>query len=156
MMRGIIVSLPILLPLAVAGFPEPSGCTAPSGYEDVLFCELFSSPTLDTSTWAYDIGSSYPGGPPQWGTGEVQTYTSSPSNIFIADSSLYIVPRSRNGTWTSSRIETTAAHDFSCPEDGKMLVEGRVKLSGAPASTQAGIWPAFWLLGSAYRGLYTN
>lgn len=152
-MRGITPIALTLLPLVAA---TSSYRPIPQGYNNVLFCEEFSGSVLDTSTWTYDIGTSYPGGPPQWGTWETQTYTSSPSNIFVADDALTIVPRNENGTWTSARIETTAAHDFSCPEGGKLLVEARIKLGHNPAVTQAGIWPAFWLLGSAYRGVYTN
>lgn len=150
-MRGITFAAVSLLSLVAAHYGD-----IPLGYNTVLFSEDFSGPTLDTSTWTYDIGTSYPGGPPQWGTWETQTYTSSSSNIFVADDVLTIVPRNENGTWTSARIETTAAHDFSCPEGGKLLVRGRIKLGDNPALTQAGIWPAFWMLGSAYRGVYTN
>ncbi|MGH8937749.1 MAG: 1,3-beta-glucanase, partial [Actinomycetes bacterium] len=38
--------------------------------------------TLPSSgNWIIDTGTGYPGGPPNWGTGEVQTYTSSTSNL---------------------------------------------------------------------------
>lgn len=35
-------------------------------------------------------------------------------------------------------------------------MEARLKFGNAPAATQLGIWPAFWALGSAFRGNYWN
>ena len=156
MMRG-ITSFSFFLPLVSAfppGIPAPYSET-PLGYNKLVFHDDFSSPTLGPA-WTVNLGTSYPGGPPQWGTGEIQTYTSVPENLYLADDTLSIVPRNESGTWTSARIETGPEQDFACPENGKLLVRGKIKLGDAPAETQSGIWPAFWLLGSAYRGIYTN
>ena len=37
---------------------------------------------LPGSDWQIDTGTSYPGGPPAWGTWEVQTYTNSTANLY--------------------------------------------------------------------------
>ena len=37
---------------------------------------------LNSADWLYDIGTQYPGGPPQWGTREVETMTDSTANVY--------------------------------------------------------------------------
>lgn len=137
--------LVVLAPLVAAS------AAIPKGFKSVVFYDDFTSGTLDLGIWNFDKGTSYPGGPDNWRTHEIQTYTDSPSNIFIKDKKLHIVPQNNNGKWTSARIETNADHDFSCPENGKLLIESKIKLGSSPADSQMGIWPAFWLLGSAVR-----
>jgi len=60
-----------------------------------------------------------------------------------------------DGGWTSGRIETQRS-DFQAKEGGRLLVESRIKLGTAKKERQQGIWPAFWALGSDFRGNYTN
>jgi hypothetical protein len=142
--------------------PEPAAGTAavPDGFANVVFFEDFSDMT-DTSLpsskkWDYDLGTSYPGGPSRWGTGEIQTYTKAQANIAITNGNLLITPLRSGSAWTSARIETLPEHDFSCLAGQKLRIEGKVKLGDAPASSQMGIWPAFWTLGSKYRNNYHN
>ncbi len=110
-----------------------------------------------SSNWIFDIGTQYPGGSPNWGNNEWETYTDSTSNIHInTDNQLAIIPRlASDGTWTSARIETQRS-DFQALEGGKLYIESRIKLGTAPKVKQQGIWPAFWALGSDFRGNYTN
>ena len=134
----------------------------PDGFERRLFYDDFSGRPVGSlpspSKWHLDLGTSYPGGPENWGTGEVQTYTNSRRNIEItARNTLQITPqRAKNGSWTSARIETTAPWDFACQRGQRLRVEARLKLGDGPMSKQLGIWPAFWALGSDYRGDYWN
>jgi len=147
-----------------------SAVSPPPGYTRTLFLEDFSllKPGSLPSKWSVSVGTSYPGGPPRWGTGEVQTYTSSAANIGItASGTLKITPqvstspRGRNQEaeqhWTSARIETKPAYDFACEAGKKLRIEGLIRLPG-PAATpfQMGIWPAFWSLGAALRGNYMS
>lgn len=129
-----------------------------TGYT-TLFLETFpgGAGTLPSSTnWLFDLGTSYPGGPSQWGNNEHETYTNSPSNIHITDNNtLAINPRLNGGIWTSARIETQRT-DFVAVAGGKLYVEARIKLGGAPTAKQQGIWPAFWALGAGFRGNYSN
>ncbi|KAF5648094.1 endo-1 3-beta-glucanase [Fusarium sp. NRRL 52700] len=109
-----------------------------------------------SENWLFDLGTSYPGGAERWGNNEFETYTNDPSNVHITkDQNLAITPRFKKGNWTSARIETQRS-DFVAEEGGQLLVEARLKLGGAPASKMQGIWPAFWALGSEFRGNYTN
>lgn len=104
----------------------------PPGYANQLFLDDFSAGVLDTNTWQYDVGTSYPGGPENWGTGEIQTYTQDASNINInAEGNLAITPQNNNGQWTSARIETTANVEFGAPEGGKLWVEANLKVGSS-------------------------
>ncbi|KAK2007057.1 concanavalin A-like lectin/glucanase [Colletotrichum eremochloae] len=130
--------------------------TLPSGYSQIVFEDNYSKQQVgslpDTSKWDFDLGTGYPGGAPNWGTGEVQTYTNDSANIGISSSgTLVITPMVNNGDWTSSRIQTNAAQDFKCAPGGKLRIEASVMLPDSDPSTQLGIWPAVWSMGSAFR-----
>lgn len=109
------------------------------------------------SNWIIDTGTSYPGGPAQWGTGEVQTYTNNPQNVKLTgNGQLQITPiRDSNGRWTSGRIETTRT-DFQAKAGGKMRISARISLPDVTGAAAAGYWPAFWTLGNNFRGNYWN
>lgn len=107
--------------------------------------------------WIIDQGTSYPGGPANWGTGEIETYTNSPTNVALdGKGHLLITPRkSQTGAWTSARIETVRT-DFAAPKHGRMIVQASIALPNHNAAQSQGIWPAFWMLGANYRGNYQN
>ncbi|MCF6468985.1 carbohydrate-binding protein [Nonomuraea sp. MG754425] len=110
-----------------------------------------------SSNWIIDTGHAYPGGPANWGTGEVQNYTSSTANLSLDGSgNLRITPlKSSSGEWTSARIETRRA-DFK-PADGRILrIESRIQMPNVTGEAALGYWPAFWALGAPYRGNYWN
>ncbi|KAK0632472.1 concanavalin A-like lectin/glucanase domain-containing protein [Immersiella caudata] len=142
-----------LLPLA-------SAITVPSGFSKILFEDDFSllpaGSLPSTQKWSLSLGTSYPGGPANWGTNEVQSYTE--RNVAVTSSgTLRITPqRTDRGSWTSSRIESLSRWDFACPEGGKLRVETVLKFGDAPQEEQMGIWPAFWSMGSSFRGNYTQ
>jgi beta-glucanase (GH16 family) len=130
----------------------------PTGFTKTLFYDDFSvqsedSP-LDETKWAIDMGTRYQdGGPEQWGTGEVQSYTNLPENIYVTNrSTLMITPlRDEDNYWTSARIETRSAWDFTCQRGQRVRVEARIRLGSNAPEYSRGIWPAFWILGAAYR-----
>ncbi|WP_027644420.1 carbohydrate-binding protein [Salinispora oceanensis] len=114
--------------------------------------------TLPSSAnWIIDLGTSYPGGPPNWGTGEIQTYTDSTANLsHDGAGNLRITPlRDSAGGWTSARIETVRT-DFKPPAGGVLAIEGRLQVPNVTGAPAAGYWPAFWALGSPYRGNFQN
>jgi hypothetical protein len=136
-----------------------SAPTPPSGWNQV-FLDDFNGPAgtgVSTSNWQYDTGTSYPGGAANWGTGEVETMTNSTSNVSLdGNGNLRITPlRDSAGRWTSGRIETTRT-DFQPPAGGKLRVEARIQMPNVTGDAAAGYWPAFWALGSPYRGNYQN
>ncbi|MDT5030851.1 MAG: hypothetical protein QOC94_1022, partial [Actinoplanes sp.] len=69
---------------------------APAGMTTV-FSDDFTGAAgtgLNTANWLYDIGTSYPGGAGSWGTGEVETMTSSTNNVALdGNGNLLITPR---------------------------------------------------------------
>jgi beta-glucanase (GH16 family) len=117
-----------------------------------------SSP-LNTAHWRYDIGTQYPGGPAQWGTGEVEAMTDSTDNVFqdgaghLVIKPLHSGPSARTG-WTSGRVETEQF--FDAPSGGAFAVEAAIQQPNVTGPAAAGYWPAFWMLGSAFRGNYQN
>ncbi|MFY1680736.1 carbohydrate-binding protein [Micromonospora sp. WMMD730] len=133
--------------------------TPPSGWS-LMWSDDFTGAagTLPSSAnWIVDTGTSYPGGPANWGTGEIQTYTGSTANLAHDGSgNLRITPlRDSGGRWTSARIETVRT-DFKPPSGGVLAIEGRIQMPNVTGAQAAGYWPAFWALGAPYRGNYQN
>jgi len=110
-----------------------------------------------SSNWLYDLGTSYPGGAGNWGTSEVESNTNSTANVYQDGAGhLAIKPiRSSSGSWTSGRIETQNS-SFAAPAGGEMAVEASIQVPNVTGNAALGYWPAFWMLGSAFRGVYTN
>ncbi|GAA1810629.1 carbohydrate-binding protein [Luedemannella flava] len=117
-----------------------------------------SANTLPSSNnWIFTTGTQYPNGPANFGTGEIQTYTTNTQNISLDGSgNLKITPiKSSSGQWTSARIETKRTN-FKPPSGGVLRIEGRIAMPNVTGSSAMGYWPAFWALGSPYRGNYWN
>ncbi len=110
-----------------------------------------------TTNWLYDTGTCYPGCPAaNWGTGEVESMTTSPSNVHEdGNGHLVITAINSGGSWTSGRIETQLTN-FAAPAGGEMAVEASIQQPNVTTTNGLGYWPAFWMLGSAFRGVYTN
>ena len=101
--------------------------------------------------WTYDIGTQYTGTgcTPNWGTGEVESETASPTNVSLdGNGNLDITPVESDGSWTSGRIETVN-DDFLAPAGGELAVTASIEQPN-PADG-LGYWPAFWMLGNGYR-----
>jgi hypothetical protein len=160
-LRRIILAAVGTLTLAVAAVlpANASAPTPPAGWSQV-FVDDFNGAAgsgVNTSNWQYDTGTSYPGGAANWGTGEVETMTSSTNNVALdGNGNLLITPRrDASGNWTSGRIETTRT-DFQPPAGGKLRVEARLQMPNVTGAAAKGYWPAFWTLGAPYRGNYQN
>jgi beta-glucanase (GH16 family) len=139
---------------ATATIPDaPAGFTLTWG-ED-FNGEAGTLPSAES--WIVDTGTAYPGGPAQWGTGEVQTYTNDTKNLQQdGNGNLSITPlRDETGAWTSGRIETVRT-DFQAAANGKMRIEARVQVPNVAGDAGVGYWPAFWGLGAEYRGNFQN
>ncbi|MEV7886017.1 glycoside hydrolase family 16 protein [Streptomyces sp. NPDC002817] len=133
--------------------------TPPTGWTQV-FVDDFNGAAgtgVNTTNWQYATGTGYPGGPANWGTGEVETMTNSTSNVSLdGNGNLRITPiRNSAGSWTSGRIETNRT-DFQPPSGGKLRVEARIQMPNVTGTAAEGYWPAFWMLGAPYRGNYQN
>ncbi|HZF88589.1 glycoside hydrolase family 16 protein [Streptomyces sp.] len=162
--RALIAAVGVLgLAAAAATVTAPSATAAapppPSGWTQV-FVDDFNGAAgtgVNTTNWRYATGTGYPGGPANWGTGEIETMTSSTDNVSLdGNGNLRITPRrDASGRWTSGRIETNRT-DFQPPANGKLRVEARIQVPNVTGAAAKGYWPAFWMLGAPYRGNYWN
>ncbi|MCX4987384.1 MULTISPECIES: glycoside hydrolase family 16 protein [unclassified Streptomyces] len=136
-----------------------SAPTPPSGWSQVFLDDFNGSAGtgVNTANWQYTTGTSYPGGPAGFGTGEIETMTSSTNNVALDGAgNLRITPRrDAAGNWTSGRIETVRT-DFQPPAGGKLRVEARLQMPNVTGAAAKGYWPAFWMLGAPFRGNYWN
>jgi Carbohydrate binding module (family 6) len=126
--------------------PPPSGWT--TTYSDSFSGSAGSG--VD-SGWTYDTGTQYNGTgcTANWGTGEVETNTSSTANVAEDGSGhLNLTAVDSGGAWTSGRIETVA-DDFEAPAGGEMQVSASIEQPNP--SSGLGYWPAFWMLGAGFR-----
>lgn len=129
--------------LALAVRPADASVPAtPSGWS-LVWSDDFNGAagTLPSSTnWIIDTGHSYPGGPGNWGTGEIQNYTADPANVSLDGSgNLRITPIGSGQNWTSARIETRRT-DFK-PEAGRILrIEGRIQMPNVTGNAALGYW----------------
>ncbi|KPI14656.1 Carbohydrate binding family 6 [Actinobacteria bacterium OK074] len=153
------VTLAVAASLVATAPADATAPTPPSGWTQV-FLDDFNGTAgtgVNTTNWQYDTGTSYPGGAANWGTGEVETMTSSTNNVALdGNGNLLITPRrDASGNWTSGRIET-ARTDFQPPAGGILRVQARIQMPNVTGTAAAGYWPAFWMLGAPYRGNYQN
>ena len=140
----------------LAVIPGPANAAVPptpAGYT-LRFADDFNGTTgasPNTANWRFATGRGYPGGAPNWGTGEVETMTSSRVNSALSNGNLRITPqRDAAGNWTSARLETNRT-DFAAPPGGKLKVDAVIKQPDVSGAQAAGYWPAFWMLGAAAR-----
>jgi beta-glucanase (GH16 family) len=125
----------------------PTGWTA-------TFVDEFDGSTLNTGNWQVSEGTSYPGGPANFGTGEVEV--SSRNNVSVAGGVMSITARGAGlGAWTAARVETNRT-DFQPAPGGKVRFEASLRLPAATNGQSNGYWPAFWILGQPYRGNWWN
>ncbi|MGW5095683.1 glycoside hydrolase family 16 protein [Streptomyces nodosus] len=164
-LRRALVALLGTMGLAVAAataatLPANASAPAPPSGWNQVFLDDFNGPAgsgVDTGNWQYDLGTGYPGGAGNWGTGEIETMTSSTDNVSLdGNGNLLITPRrDASGHWTSGRIETTRG-DFQPSAGGALRVEARIQMPNVTGAAAKGYWPAFWMLGTPYRGNYWN
>ena len=158
--RVAVAILAALAPIAaiftIVAVPAANATAVPSppaGWTTV-FSDNFSGAAgtgVNPANWLYDTGTSYPGGAANWGTGEVESETTSTANVYQDGSGhLVIKPIETNGTWTSGRIETQNT-SFEAPPGGEMEMTASIEQPN-PANG-LGYWPAFWAMGSAARGV---
>jgi beta-glucanase (GH16 family) len=128
--------------------PPPSGFT--TVWTDDFNGAAGTSPA--SSNWIFDLGHGAPGGPPNWGTGEVESMSSSTSNVFQdGQGRLHIrALRDGAGNWTSGRLETQRA-DFQPPAGGVLRFQGSIAMPNVSGNGALGYWPAFWALGTPIR-----
>jgi hypothetical protein len=152
---AVIALAPVAAFLTVSAATSASATTVPgppSGWT-TTYSDSFSGAAGSgvDSGWTYDVGTQYSGTgcTANWGTGEVESETSSTANVSEdGNGHLNITPVDSGGSWTSGRIETVA-DNFEAPAGGEMEVSASIKQPNP--SSGVGYWPAFWMLGAGFR-----
>lgn len=123
--------------LAGACGSDTPAIDVPDGWT-LVWNDEFDGDEIDRENWTYDIGGW------GWGNGEAQYYTDRPENARLDDGLLIIEAHQEQfegSYYTSARLKTQDLQQF---QYGR--IEARMKV---PAG--AGLWPAFWMLGSGFE-----
>lgn len=121
----------------VLDVPDPAPVAPPEGYE-LVWSDEFGGAMIDPANWTFDIGGW------GWGNGEAQYYTDRPENARVQDGVLIIEARFEkfeDAYYTSVRLKSEGLQEFQYG-----YIETRAKV---PAG--AGLWPAFWMLGTTFE-----
>jgi beta-glucanase (GH16 family) len=146
------------VPLSLGGVAGGGGAAqaavpgAPSGFS-LTFSDDFTGASgtgLPAATWKYDTGAGS-----TFGTGEIETMTSSTSNVYEDGAGHLVLKALHTGTdpasgWTSGRVETQAA-TFGAAPGGVVRMESVLQQPNVTTANGAGYWPAFWMLGAGLR-----
>src|SRR5690242_13602302 len=84
LMAAVGLAAPILLMAGSGGAANAAVPAAPAGWTTV-FSDDFngsSGAAVNSANWLFDTGTGYPGGATNWGTGEIETMTSSTANVY--------------------------------------------------------------------------
>jgi beta-glucanase (GH16 family) len=93
---------------------------------------------LGPRAWRYQTGTG------SFGTGEIETMTTSRRNVALdGRGDLDITALERGGAWTSGRVQTTSS--FAAPAGGELKITAQLRQPD-PANG-LGYWPAFWMIG---------
>src|SRR5258707_15420476 len=145
-----VVLVTLLLAAIASLILLPGGLTAKAAPNWVLqWSDEFSGAAntgVNTGQWKYDTGKGI------FGTGEIETMTTSTANVHQDGAGHLVITALRDGSgnWTSGRIETQRS-DFQPPAGGKMHIESSIQQPNLSGAAAAGYWPAFWMLGATLR-----
>ncbi|MCU7726376.1 ricin-type beta-trefoil lectin domain protein [Actinoplanes sp. KI2] len=147
-----LATLPLTAVVAVADSAQASVPAPPAGFT-LTWSDDFNGAAgtgIDQGLWKYDTG---PGS--SFGTGEIETMTSSTSNVYYDGQSHLVLQALHSGSdpragWTSGRVETQAA-TFGAAAGGVVRIESILQQPNVNTANGAGYWPAFWMLGAPLR-----
>ena len=100
----------------------------------LVWSDEFETNQINPQHWTYDLGAS------GWGNQELQNYTSSAENSYVADGNLMIVAKENGSQYTSARLKSIDLQEFQY---------GRIDVRAVLPFGQ-GIWPAIWMLGANF------
>lgn len=110
--------------------------------QQLVWEENFDGPTINPSTWTYDLGDGCAQGVCGWGNSELEFYTNRSENARLNNGNLVIEARREDyqgKPFTSARLKTLGRVQFKYG-----TLEARIKVP----DLKNGLWPAFWLLGA--------
>ena len=159
--RAVVTALVVAVGGFAATFTSASPAAAslpgtPSGWTQV-FADDFTGAAntgLNTANWLYDIGTGYPGGAANWGTGEIETMTNSTANVYQDGSGHLVIKPIRD---RQRQLDLAAGSRPSAPTSpprpaASCGIEASIQQPNVSGAAAAGYWPAFWMLGAAARG----
>jgi beta-glucanase (GH16 family) len=113
-----------------------NGYDAANSYpgRELVWSDEFEGEQIDPQNWTYDLGAS------GWGNQELQNYTSSNENSYVAFGNLMIVAKENGAQYTSARLKSIGLQEFQF---------GRIDVRAVLPFGQ-GIWPAIWMLGGNF------
>ncbi|MFZ1396424.1 MAG: carbohydrate binding domain-containing protein [Candidatus Promineifilaceae bacterium] len=127
--------------------PDPG----PSGW-NMVWSEEFNEPAgtpPNPENWSYEIGDGTVNGIPGWGNDEFQYYTDDPANAATdGNGNMVLTVREADGSlecyygpceYTSARLISWRKAEFAY---------GRIESRILVPDGEAGLWPAFWSLGT--------
>jgi beta-glucanase (GH16 family) len=127
--------------------PDPG----PAGWS-MVWSDEFNDPAgtpPNPANWTYEIGDGIVNGIPGWGNDELQYYTADPSNAAMdGNGNLVVTAREADGSllcyygpceYTSARLISWYKAEFAY---------GRIESRILVPNGNAGLWPAFWSLGT--------
>jgi hypothetical protein len=105
---------------------------------------------LNTDVWRYDAGAGA-----NFGTGEIETTTTSTANVYQDGQGHLVLKALHTGSdpnagWTSGRVETQA-DGWGAPAGGVVRIESSLQQPNVNTGNGLGYWPAFWMVGSPLR-----
>jgi hypothetical protein len=131
----------------------PSAVPAPPAGFQLTWSDDFTGAAntgLNTDVWRYDAGAGA-----NFGTGEIETTTTSTANVY-QDGQGHLVLKALhtgadpNAGWTSGRVETQA-DGWGAPAGGVVRIESSLQQPNVSTTNGLGYWPAFWMVGSPLR-----
>lgn len=162
-MRSLLAVLFVFLATAKPAHAQATNCAAQGVSQSTTgavtwnpqWCQEFNSNTAgppDTTVWSFDLGNNN-----GWGNGEVEVYCGPPgtmnnpsqcptmfstttNTVYLDGSGHLVIQPINNGTWISTRMKTQGITNFRYGR-----IEASIQL---PDTTNQGLWPAFWSLGS--------
>ena len=113
-----------------------AGYTSADSYagRTMVWSDEFDENEINLANWTYDLGAS------GWGNQELQHYTASTDNSYVANGNLMIVAIDEGWRYTSARMKSIGLQEFQY---------GRIDVRAVLPEGQ-GIWPAIWMLGGNF------
>jgi beta-glucanase (GH16 family) len=119
---------------------QTGGATPPATQWNIVWDDEFNGTSINTNIWTFENGNNN-----GWGNQELEYYTDSTNNAYVDGNGLLhivVLQQSTNGfDYTSARMKTEGLYNTP--------VYGRFQWRAALPSG-VGMWPALWMLGSAY------
>jgi beta-glucanase (GH16 family) len=145
-LRRLAAGLSFLAILVSVGCSSASDAPAQPPPWKLVWADDFNGPansSVKVGNWNFDTGRGI------FGTGEIETMTSSPYNAHLdgqGNLDLIVLGHGAAGdsgaAWTSARLRTKRL--FGAPAGGEMMVTASIK-QPSPANPM-GYWPGFWML----------